>query len=121
MRTSRLCVAATTLLTLSGIGASAQDVIPPGPTGRGAFLIYGNFCGPGNRGPGYAPIDALDRACARHDVCSADPLSSTLTACACNRRLEREAGMVARDPRASGHTRETARFIADFAAALPCQ
>ena len=121
MRTLRLRVAATTLLALSGFAVSAQEVIPPGPTGRGAVLIYGNFCGPGNRGPGYAPIDALDRACAHHDVCSADLLSSTLTACACNRRLEREAGVVARDPRAPAHTRETARFIADFAAALPCQ
>lgn len=123
MSTLRLHVSATTLLALavSACAASAQEIIPPGPTGRGAVLIYGNFCGPGNRGPGYKPIDALDRACAHHDVCSADLMSATLTACACNRRLEVEAGAVARDPRAPAHTRETARFIADFAAALPCQ
>ena len=123
MSTSRPHVIATTLLALalSGFAASAQEIIPPGPNGRGAILIYGNFCGPGSRGPGYAPIDALDRACAHHDVCSADLMSGTLTACACNRRLEVEAGVVARDPRAPAHTRETARFIADFAAALPCR
>ncbi|MEL6062503.1 MULTISPECIES: hypothetical protein [unclassified Methylobacterium] len=125
MNTLRLHVTATTLVALGLTAfagtAQAQEIIPPGPNGRGAVLIYGNFCGPGNRGPGYKPIDALDRACAHHDACSTDPLSGTLTACACNRRLEVEAGVVARDPRAPAHTRETAQFIADFAAALPCQ
>ncbi|SDN59172.1 hypothetical protein SAMN05216360_109219 [Methylobacterium phyllostachyos] len=101
--------------------AQALEVIPPGPAGRGAVLIYGNFCGPGNRGPGYRPIDALDRACARHDACSADPLSGIVTTCACNRRLEVEASAVARNPHAPAHTRETARFIADFITRLPCQ
>ncbi|TXM82955.1 hypothetical protein FV223_28970, partial [Methylobacterium sp. WL116] len=27
-----------------------------------ALLIHGNFCGPGNRGPGHPPVDALDLA-----------------------------------------------------------
>ncbi|MCJ2071140.1 hypothetical protein MKK75_20485 [Methylobacterium sp. J-030] len=125
MNTLRLHVTATTLLVVgltTFAWAQTLEIIPPGPTtGRGAVLIYGNFCGPGNRGPGYRPIDALDRACAHHDVCSADPLSGTLTACACNRQLEVEAGAVARSPNASTHTRETAQFIADFVAALPCQ
>lgn len=123
MTTPRLPVAATVFLALTTFAASAQapEIIPPGPTSRGAILIYGNFCGPGNRGPGYKPIDALDRACAHHDVCSADLLSGTLTACACNNRLEREAGAVARDPRAPAQTRQTAQFIADFATALPCE
>ncbi|APT32322.1 hypothetical protein MCBMB27_03031 [Methylobacterium phyllosphaerae] len=116
----------TTALLAFGLAACAvtvraQEIIPPGPTGRGAILIYGNFCGPGNRGPGFRPIDALDQACARHDICSADPMSGTLTSCACNRRLTVEAGVVARDPRAPAHTREAARFISDFSAALPCQ
>lgn len=124
MNTLRLHVVATTLLVLGLTAfASAQslEVLPPGPTGRGAVLIYGNFCGPGNRGPGYKPIDALDRACAHHDACSADLSSGLLTTCTCNRRLEVEAGAVSRDPRAPAHTRETAQFIADFAAALPCE
>jgi hypothetical protein len=103
------------------VSAQAQEIIPPGPSGRGAVLIYGNFCGPGNRGPGYKPIDALDLACAHHDDCSMDPASGILTSCACNRRLEVEAGAVARDPRTPAQTRQTAQFISDFATALPCQ
>ena len=123
MNAPRTPVFATVLvaLALGASGVAAQDIIPSGPSGRGALLIYGNFCGPGNRGPGYAPIDALDRACAHHDACSTDPLSGVLTACACNRRLRVEAGAVARDPRAPARTRETAQFVADFATALPCQ
>lgn len=108
-------------LLAGAVPASAQEIIPPGPSGRGAILIYGNFCGPGNRGPGYKPIDPLDLACAHHDACSADPASGILTICACHRRLQTEAGAVARDPRAPAQTRQTAQFISDFAAALPCQ
>lgn len=125
MNAPRLTFTATALLALGlaacAAGARAQEIVPPGPSGRGAILIYGNFCGPGNRGPGYGPIDALDLACAHHDACSADPASGVLTSCACNRRLEVEAGLVARDPRAPPQTRRTAQFIADFATALPCQ
>jgi hypothetical protein len=102
-------------------GARAQDIVPPSTSGRGAILIYGNYCGPGNRGPGYRPIDALDLACAHHDACSTEPASGVLTSCACNRRLEVEAGLVARDPRSPAQTRQTAQFIARFATALPCQ
>ncbi len=108
-------------LAACAVPVRAQEIVPPGPTGRGAILIYGNFCGPGNRGPGYPPIDALDRACAHHDACSPDPASGLLPTCACNGRLRVEAGLVAHDPRASDQTRQTAQFISDFAAALPCQ
>ncbi|URD35017.1 hypothetical protein M6G65_21010 [Methylobacterium tardum] len=79
-------------LAACAAGARAQEIVPPSASGRGAILIYGNYCGPGNRGPGYAPIDALDLACAHHDACSTDPASGILTSCACNRRLEVEAG-----------------------------
>jgi hypothetical protein len=108
-------------LAASAVTARAQEIVPPGPSGRGAFLIYGNFCGPGSRGPGYPPIDALDLACARHDACSPELASGMLPTCTCNHTLEVEADIVAHDPRAPAHTRETARFISDFAAALPCQ
>ncbi|MCJ2058589.1 hypothetical protein MKL09_18800 [Methylobacterium sp. J-048] len=123
MNAPRLTPIATALFAL-GLAAgapSAQEIVPPGPSGRGALLIYGNFCGPGNRGPGYAPIDALDRACAHHDACWPQPASGLLPACACNRRLQVEAGLVARDPHAPLETQQTARFIADFATALPCE
>ena len=96
----------------------AQEVIqtPKGP----GFLIYGNYCGPGNRGPRFKPIDALDLACAHHDACwPKEPAS--LPTCACNERLHVEAEAVARDPRMPGKTRETARFISDFASAIPCE
>jgi hypothetical protein len=98
-------------------GAIAQELVTT-PRGPG-FLIYGNYCGPGNRGPRYRPIDALDRACAHHDACwPADP--GVLPACTCNERLHVEAGLVARDPHAPAKTRETAQFISDFATAIPC-
>ncbi|MCJ2092546.1 hypothetical protein MKK67_08540 [Methylobacterium sp. J-072] len=123
MNASRLTPIAAALLAL-GLAvstATAQEIVPPGPSGQGALLIYGNFCGPGSRGPGYPPIDALDRACAHHDACWPDPASGRLPACACNRRLQVEAGVVARDPRAPAETRQTARFISDFATTLPCE
>ncbi|MDP4004217.1 hypothetical protein [Methylobacterium sp. NEAU K] len=101
--------------------AWAQEIVLPGPSGPGGILVYGNFCGPGSRGPGYKPIDRLDLACARHDACYPDPASGRLPSCACNRGLQVEAGLVARDPRAPAHTREAAQFISDLAAALPCQ
>ena len=122
MNAPSLTPIATALLTLGlTVGAAAaQEIVPSGPSSRGALLIHGNFCGPGNRGPGYAPIDALDLACAHHDACWPDPALGLLPACACNRRLEVEAGLVARDPWSPVETRQTARFIADFATALPC-
>lgn len=100
-----------------GPALHAQEIIQT-PRGPG-FLIYGNYCGPGNRGPRFKPIDALDRACAHHDACwPSDPAS--LPACACNARLHAEAALVARDPRAPAKTREMAQFISDFATAIPC-
>jgi hypothetical protein len=120
---SSLAITKTALLALGLVtgAAQAQEIILPGPRTRGAILIYGNFCGPGSRGPGYKPIDPLDRACAHHDACSTDPASGVLTTCACNRNLQVEAGRVARDPRAPARTRQTAQFIANFATALPCR
>ena len=95
-----------------------QELVPmPGGSG---FLIYGNYCGPGNRGPRFRPVDALDQACAHHDACWPSA-PAALPTCACNARLHTEAGLVARDPRAPARTRETARFISDVAAAIPCE
>ncbi len=99
--------------------AHAQD-LPRLDPGRGSLLIHGNFCGPGNRGPGHPPVDALDRACARHDACSPPPASGRLAACACHDRLHAEADLVARDPHTPRSLRDTARFVSDFALALPC-
>lgn len=110
------CLAA--LLALGTPGLQAQELIQT-PRGPG-LLIYGNWCGPGNRGPAFRPIDALDTACMHHDACwPADP--TMLPACSCNERLHAEAGRVARDPRAPEKTRQTAQFISDFATAIPCE
>jgi hypothetical protein len=100
-------------LTLAVANAPAAHAAGP------ALLIYGNYCGPGNNAP-LPPIDALDAACARHDACVPD-ISLGLPSCACHRRLQVEAGAVARDPYAPAQTRQTAQFISDVAGALPCQ
>ncbi len=113
-RLSRLAV----LLALASPGAAAQELIQT-PRGPG-LLIYGNYCGPGNRGPAYRPIDALDTACMHHDACWPED-AAMLPACSCNERLHIEAGRVARDPHAPEKTRETAKFISDFATAIPCE
>ncbi|GJD78079.1 hypothetical protein [Methylobacterium gregans] len=112
------------LLTCAFAGALAPAGWAQEPprinAGRGSFLIHGNFCGPGNRGPGYPPIDALDLACARHDACSPPLASGRLAACACHDRLHAEADLVARNPGTLPSLRDTARFVSDFALALPC-
>ncbi len=118
----RTCLSAAVIagaLLLAAVpGTHAQEVIQ---TQRGpGFLIYGNYCGPGNRGPAYAPIDALDLACKHHDMCWPED-QAALPACSCNERLHAEAGRVAHDPRAPAKTRETAQFISDFATAIPCE
>lgn len=40
--------------------------VPFGPTPT-FKQIYGNYCGPGNKGG--EPIDAIDHACKNHDMC----------------------------------------------------
>lgn len=111
---------AGSLLAGAGLGAQAQEM-PRIDAARGAFLIHGNFCGPGNRGPAYSPIDALDLACAHHDSCSPRMDSGQLPHCSCHDRLHEEAGLVAVDPNEPASVRKTARFIADGALVLPCE
>lgn len=43
------------------------DKDPDSIQARASWLIYGNYCGPGNTGG--TPIDDLDRACQIHDRC----------------------------------------------------
>lgn len=92
--------------------------LPGLDTRRGNLLIYGNYCGPGNRAPA-APIDALDRACMHHDACS--PPRGEIATCGCNGRLHREAEAVAQTPGLPDDTRDMATFIADAALAMPCR
>ena len=117
----------TTAKAMIAFGALACALTVPAPSPAaaqgtpGGFLIYGNFCGPGNRGPGYPPIDALDLACAHHDACSPEWGSGRLPSCSCNRRLQIESSLVARDPRTPQQTRDMANFIANFAGSAQCR
>ena len=109
--------AAALVAAIAIVPAAAQD-LPRIDAARGALLIHGNFCGPGNRGPGYPPVDALDAACMRHDACT--PLPGNLPHCACRDRLHVEAGRVAHNPATPRAIRDTAQFISDGALLLPC-
>jgi hypothetical protein len=80
-----------------------------------AMLIHGNYCGMGNNAP-LPPVDALDAACARHDACT--PYNG-LPSQACNRRFQREAAFIARDPRQPDDVRATAGLLAFGAGMIP--
>lgn len=117
--TKRLpCVACAAMFAAWMVAPSAaQSPLEIDPV-RGAILIHGNYCGPGNRSP-LPPVDALDLACLRHDSCS--PPRGQTPSCACNRQLHVEAGVVAEDPDVSESVRDTAGFISDTAQLLPCR
>ena len=51
---------ALALVPAVSAGAAAAEMRP-------VFLVYGNWCGPGRDGG--APIDGIDAACMRHDLC----------------------------------------------------
>jgi hypothetical protein len=110
MRPTVLAAAALAILTWQPRPAAATE----GAT----LLFHGNYCGPGNRGPGVPPTDALDRACARHDACTPD---AGLPTCACNDRLRAEAGAVSDDPRQPGDLRALAGIVSAGAVALACR
>ncbi len=90
---------------------------PAAATEGPALLFHGNYCGPGNRGPGVPPADALDLACARHDACTPD---FGLPSCACNDRLAAEAGAVSDDPRQPDDLRALAGMVSLGGAGLAC-
>lgn len=56
---------------------------PVQPAPLSGLDIYGNWCGPGNSGPG-APIDRVDQVCCRHDKCYSD---RGYLDCSCDREL----------------------------------
>ena len=87
---------------------------------KGALVFHGNYCGPGSRGAGLPPVDALDRACMHHDACS-PPVGRGLPTCSCNDELEREASLVAHSPRVREDLRSTAEFVAMGAKVLACE
>ncbi len=102
------------LLLVVGLTSSAEAQSPRYARGP-AWLIHGNYCGMGNNAP-LPPVDALDAACARHDACTPyDGLPSQ----ACNLRLQREAALIARDPRQSEDVRSMAGLLAFGAGMIP--
>jgi hypothetical protein len=134
----RLCLVAGLSGALFGspLAASAQDWdtpeielpaipklgagLPKGALAKGALVFHGNYCGPGSRGAGLPPIDALDRACMHHDACS-PPAGQGVPSCACNDQLEREASLVAHTPRVRSDLRSTAELVAVGAKVMACE
>ncbi|GJD48638.1 hypothetical protein OPKNFCMD_1361 [Methylobacterium crusticola] len=101
-------LAAPALLAALLIGPSQAHAGP-------SLLLHGNYCGPGNNAP-LAPIDALDAACARHDACTP---AGGLASRACNARLQRDAEMIARDPRRPDDLRALAGLVSAAASLFP--
>lgn len=99
--------------------AMPRLALPAAPNLGSGLVFYGNYCGPGSRGAGLRPIDALDAACARHDACTPPP--GALASCGCNARLQRVATAVAMSPRTPEDTRAAAQFIAEGAKLLACR
>ena len=90
----------------------AQGVAPGNPR-----LFHGNFCGQGDAGPGAAPVDSLDAACRRHDLCYGRRGAS---ACSCDRELEAEAAALANAPSLSPDVRSKARTVFEVVRRLAC-
>lgn len=100
--------------------ATPRLTTPGLPSSDGSMVFHGNYCGPGNKGPGLPPVDALDEACMRHDACS-PAVGEGLPSCGCNARLRREASLVARNPRTPDDEKIAARFVAEGAKILACR
>lgn len=116
MRISFLAAAILAAAFGTGVPARAADLFAGARDG--SLVVYGNYCGPGQRGVNPKPIDALDAACMRHDACT--PVEG-LPACSCHAWLRYDAHQVAMSPRHSELTRNMARFIRDVADILDCQ
>lgn len=78
--------------------------------------LYGRWCGPGHSGPG-EPIDAVDEACCRHDICFCE---QGYDDCDCNRRaiVDLTQATVASDT--GPHGRAIGPIIAAALTAAPC-
>lgn len=90
------------------------------PDTKGDLVFHGNYCGPGSRGVGRPPVDALDEACMHHDACS-PAVGTGLPSCGCNARLAQEATRVARSSRTDAEQRVAAKFVAEGAKVLACR
>lgn len=119
----RLFIAA--VFALTSTATMAQGLLEGGTSTddplritSGALLFHGNYCGPGNNGPGRPPIDALDAACMRHDACTPD---DALPSCDCNARLALESHRVSVNRREPPDLRSLAGAVEAFVPLMPCQ
>jgi tRNA(fMet)-specific endonuclease VapC len=109
------CLWLVPLLALAP-SAQAQDLFA-GHRG-GDLVVYGNYCGPGQRGRHPKPIDALDRACMRHDACT--PIGAPAP-CGCHARLRREAARIALSPIETDEVRAMAGLVSQAAGLMACR
>jgi hypothetical protein len=89
-----------------GIGATRKDE-----------PIHGNYCGYGNRGYNRAPVDQLDAACRKHDLCYDQQHQAS---CYCDKTLASEAFFLTGSPILTQSAREKAGLIAAFFGSTPC-
>lgn len=85
------------------------------PSGAEAGVrLYGNWCGPGTSLNNFPPIDPLDDACMRHDIC----YSATGTiSCQCDVRFMRELRAMSYP---TPEIEASARAMYDAMAMTPC-
>lgn len=99
------------MLALFLLLLSALPVQADGP----AFPLHGNWCGIGHSGGPYAaPIDPLDAACMRHDICAARRGELD---CGCDIGFMRE---LQAQPWPNPGIADKARAIHDSIAMMPC-
>ncbi len=78
--------------------------------------LYGNWCGPGNSGPG-APVDPVDQACCWHDICFC---TRGYDRCSCNLELIEGLTEAMFDSRSSAEGRINAGGIIEGLLRAPC-
>ncbi len=84
------------------------------PSAEAGVRLYGNWCGPGSDVNGLPPVDPLDAACMRHDLCY---ISTGSVSCRCDVTLMRELRAISYPNPA---VRDAARAMYDALAMTPC-
>lgn len=98
----------------------ATEKLPGGDIGAtvsGRDLYHGNYCGYGNRGYDKPPVDELDAACRRHDLC----YERTNSSCSCNAALKVDAFKVSEMKSASRELRMRAASVIESIPAMQCR
>jgi len=100
----------------AGQGPAVAGVVGTSQAALLALDLYGNWCGPGQSGPG-APVDRVDQVCCRHDRCYS---SRGYFDCKCDRDLIAAMPAAIADSRTSAAGRAFGAAAAVTFAALPC-